>query len=135
MAIIVIDFDNTITDAETYPECSNLRKDAKEIINKYYNLGHCIIVNTCRCDEPLEIARNFLIQNNIKFCHINENCNMRILKYQNDTRKIGGDIFIDDKDINIKFSGDLNWKDIDKKLEFVLKDEPFKNEICQKRGL
>jgi len=122
MAIIVIDFDNTITSGESYPACDPIRPGAPRVINKYYDQGHCIIINTCRCGEPQDDAEQFLIDNGVKFCHINQNCNIRIEQYGNDTRKIGGDIFIDDKDIHVICSDyGIDWGMMDLKISMALR--------------
>ena len=134
MAIIIIDFDNTITDYDSYPEVSSIRNHAKEIINKYYDLGHCIIINTCRCDDALELIIPWLALNGIKYCHINENCPRRVALFGNDTRKVGGHIHIDDKDIHIIDIG-IDWLLIDKKLETLFASKDFNWSACNKHNL
>jgi hypothetical protein len=133
MAIILIDFDNTITSSdENYPEISEIRSGAKFVINNYYDKGHCIIINTCRCgDEELRVEK-YLIEHGVKFCHINQNCKMRINKYNNDTRKLGGHISIDDKDINSILHG-IDWLDIYYTLDLVLDNDNMNHDICEER--
>lgn len=137
--IIIIDFDNTITNSDlTYPEIDEIRIGAREIINKYYDMGHCIIINTCRCDEAQKMAEEWLIERGIKFCHINENCEMRKIRFGNDTRKIGGAISIDDKNVESLYWNGKNgpdWYEIDIMLEKILNSIDFKpHELCDKRN-
>lgn len=133
MAILLIDFDNTITSSdENYPDIADIRKDAADVINEYYDKGHCIIINTCRCgDEELRVKK-YLDEHGVKYCHINQNCKVRINKYNNDTRKLGGHISIDDKDVNSILHG-INWSDISNTLNVILNDNKMKHEMCEKR--
>lgn len=96
--IIAIDFDDTIA-YTLYPEIGEMRGDAKEIINKLHEEGNEIIIWTCRWDEPLEIAKEWLKEMDIKHHHINEHMPRLIEKYGNDTRKIYADVYIDDKNL------------------------------------
>ena len=133
VAIIVIDFDDTITIADEFPEIAPMRKGARKVINKYYDRGHCIIINTCRDGIYQDMAKDWLIANGIKFCHINDNCDVRKKQYHNDTRKIGGHIFIDDKNLECLVAGGVNWKLIDMYLSYVLKKYPMTQVLCKER--
>lgn len=134
MAIILIDFDGTITDdSEQYPNIGKLRPFAREVINKYYNLGHCILIFTCRCDEEETKAKQWLLNHDIKFCHINQNCKVRIEQYQNDTRKLGAHIHIDDRNLDTLYNESIDWKEIDHKLEYVLQNNDFDHEKCDNK--
>jgi len=128
--IFLIDLDNTITKSDlTYPEIDEVRPYARDVINKLYDDGHCIIINTCRCGEVEEDVRKWLIENNIKFCHVNENCELRKQRFGNDTRKLGGSIVIDDKSIEClyMFGRDgPNWEILEAMIENVLENVPFK---------
>jgi len=132
MAIIIIDFDNTITKGESYPEIDDIRPRAKEVINKLYDDGHCIIINTCRCDKEEDDARRWLNYHGVSYCHINENCEVRKKQYGNDTRKIGGFVHIDDKNLECMYANGkagVSWDNIESMLEKVLKDAPS-HEYC-----
>lgn len=107
--IFAVDFDDTIVDGSTYPKIGPLLPYAKETINWLHDQGNCIIIWTCRVDNELDAARKYLLLNGVKFDHINENCSIRIEMFNNDCRKIGADIFIDDKSIHSMMSGGVNW--------------------------
>lgn len=98
MAIIAIDFDGTIADSK-YPDCGELRPDAKEVINHLHYLGHEIIIWTCRCDEPAEKAKKFLDDHGVKYHKFNEHMDRLIKEYGNNTRKIFANVYIDDRQL------------------------------------
>ena len=130
MAIILIDFDNTITSSnDGYPMIPPIRPYAKEVINKYYDIGHCIIINTCRCDEQEVAVKEWLTLQGVKFCHVNDNCEIRKKQFGNNTRKIGGHINIDDKNIDSLIHG-IDWKLIDIKLNYILKTTNYGHTRC-----
>jgi len=96
--IVAVDFDNTITSKDTFPEISALRQGAKRVINTLVTeYGCCILILTCREGESAEAAKQFLHENGIIFMHFNENCQERVKYWNWDTRKLGADIYIDDK--------------------------------------
>jgi len=104
--IISVDFDGVIVEDGYYPNVGRLIEGAKETLQYLHDNGHIIIINTCRVDQEAGIARDFLIQNNIKFDYINNNHPTEILKYGKDSRKISADVYIDDKSL-VPFD---NWK-------------------------
>jgi hypothetical protein len=135
MALIIIDFDNTITDGDSYPEIAKERRFAKRVINDLYDAGHCILINTCREGDARDSAKAWLIEHGFRFCHINENCQLRKMKYGNDTRKVGGHITIDDKNLECvrrnKTNG-VNWLNIESMLLVVLSENNFECETCHR---
>lgn len=138
MVIFLIDFDNTITKSDlTYPNIDEIRPYAREVINKLYDNGHCIIINTCRTGESEDMARKWLISHDIKFCHINENCENRKERFNNDTRKLGGHIIIDDKSIECLYmygKDGPDWMILESMINNVLENIKFKDEgLCKYR--
>lgn len=95
---LVIDFDGTIV-TNKWPEIGEMKPNAQRIINLLASLGHKIIINTCRSGEHAYNAKNWLIQNEITFHSFNENLPESIEFYNSDTRKLTGDIYIDDKNL------------------------------------
>ena len=106
--VIAIDFDGTIV-TNKYPDIGYLKRNAKDVINKLYNQGHDIIINSCRQGKEEREMVEFLLDNEIMFDKINENLCYRIEEYDNDCRKIGADIYIDDKAYRCNF---INWNEI-----------------------
>lgn len=94
--IVVIDFDGTIVE-DAYPEIGLLRRNAKEVINRLYEEGNYIVINTCRSGAFEIDACTFLEGEGVKYHYINHNPPHLIEKFGQDCRKISGDIYIDDK--------------------------------------
>jgi len=103
--ILAIDFDGTIAHTD-YPIIIGLKPYAKEVINKLYNEGHIIIINSCRANQPAEMMKSFLDDHGLLYHLINENSPHRIQTYGGDTRKISADLYIDDRNIGCD---DINW--------------------------
>lgn len=106
MAVFAIDFDGTIV-LDKYPNIGEPVPKALETIREIKRLGHNVIIWSCRVEPQISEMRKFLIENNVPFDHINENCPAKIAYYKNDTRKIGADYYIDDKMI-----GHWTWDDV-----------------------
>jgi len=98
MPIIAIDFDGTIVKDE-YPGIGKPLPGAIQAINELYDDGYCIIINSCRAREREDEMIGWLNRNGVKYCHCNENCCERIVKYRTDCRKISADCIIDDKSL------------------------------------
>ena len=133
--IISIDFDDTIAYTKNFA-IGELKQDAKYVINKWYNEGHYIIINTCRTDKDEIDAQLFLDVEGIKYHKINEN-NPKIIEYfKNNTRKIYADVYINDKNIenlHKKFYQDYwfdykteNWTKYLDMVEDILCNKDFK---------
>lgn len=112
--VIVIDFDNTIFE-DNYPLVGELLPNARDVINRLYNDGDTIIISTCREGWAKENAIEALDMYGIKYHYFNENDPDMIAKYNNDSRKIGGDIYIEDKDVHTLLCG-INWANIEHKI-------------------
>lgn len=94
--ILAVDFDGTICTV-SYPKVGDERKDAIKYINKLYDEGYGIVINTCRSLEAATAARKFLSDNNCNYHYFNCNFPHLIELYGNDCRKISADVYIDDK--------------------------------------
>ena len=104
---LAIDFDNTIAEND-YPQIGPLIKNAKKYVNKLYDDGHFIIINTCRAGREEKEAAHFLYMNGVRFNLINQNNPHKILMFGEDCRKISADIYVDDKNLG----GLPPWKEI-----------------------
>lgn len=119
MSTIMIDFDNTIVE-EKYPGIGKEIPGAIATINELYDMGHCIIISSCRAREHQEEMIQWLRAHGVKFCHVNENCRERIISYRTDCRKISADCYVDDKNL---FSD-----------KYIRDWDLIKTEICRKFG-
>lgn len=96
--IIAIDFDGTISRGK-FPAIDGLQPYAAEVINRLYQQGHYLIINTCRSGEQCVDAVNFMLQQGIPFHRINDNQPDQTALYNNNSRKIYAHLYIDDKNL------------------------------------
>lgn len=96
--ILAIDFDGTICKG-TYPAIDDQQPFAAETIERLYNDGHYIIINTCRSGERLLEAINWMLHQGIKFHRVNDNHPEQIALYNNNSRKVYAHMYIDDKNL------------------------------------
>ena len=113
MAIIVIDFDGTIV-RDKYPFIGEVYHNAPQVIARLRLKGHKVIINTCRSGRFEEEAKIVLQRAGIAYDAINENLPEVIEQYHSDTRKISGDVYIDDKNLG---GHRLTWLDIEELLK------------------
>lgn len=102
------DFDETIV-TEGWPDI-NKGKPVKEaiLITKFFkSLGHINILWTCRSNQHLFDAIMFCKKHGFAMDYFNENVPFLTNLYDNDSRKIGADYYIDDKNIT-----PWTWKDV-----------------------
>lgn len=111
--VVAIDFDGVIVE-EQYPEIGPLRPGAKETIAWLYSTGNAVVINSCRAGEEERAMIDFLRTQGIPFHAANENLRHRIEKYGQDCRKIGADLYIDDRSV---FADEIDWQDIRIRLE------------------
>lgn len=106
---LAVDFDETIASTgDRFPEIVGLREGAREYLNRLHGDGHYIIIWTCRHGDHQHQAEKFLYENGIRYHAVNRHSPMNVLAFGNDTRKIGADVYIDDKNI----LGIPSWRDI-----------------------
>jgi hydroxymethylpyrimidine pyrophosphatase-like HAD family hydrolase len=108
--IIAIDFDGTIVEHK-YPSIGKLLPQAKVAINKLHEMGHFIIIWTCRGDHTLVEMIEFLKKNDVRFHKVNENAPYEIIGFI-PAPKIYADIYIDDRNLG----GLFQWSDIFKMI-------------------
>lgn len=104
---ICIDFDGCVTEGDWFPEVAPIIPDAVKTINLWYNQGHTIVFSSCRSGIAQQAAEVALNLHGVRYHHFNENIPSRIEQYQDDSRKIGADFYIDDKQIG----GMPGWKE------------------------
>lgn len=98
---IAVDFDGTLF-TENFP---NIGEPKWRVINwckKQREEGNILILWTCREGELLSKAVQACRDVGLEFDFVNENAAHRLKKYGNDCRKIGADIYMDDKAMNVK---------------------------------
>lgn len=101
MSIYAVDFDGTLC-SNIYPKIG-APKD--EVINKLIKLqseGSILILWTCRTGKELEEASEWCEEKGLKFDYINENTEENVEKYEENSRKIIADYYLDDKSLTIE---------------------------------
>lgn len=127
--IIAVDFDGTLC-TNQYPQIGAPNKKLFQILINKQKAGDVIILNTCRHGVLLEQAINFCNTNKLNFDYVNCNTEAGIEKY-GDCRKIGADVYIDDKAVSPAAFVELNQ-------EYIGKTEPEgrqKNSRSRNTGL
>lgn len=106
--IIAVDFDGTIVE-DNYPHIGVLKPGAIDTLKKLRKEGYQLILWTCRTGKHLAEAVNFCATKGIRFDAINESLRYRVVLYAgSDPRKIGADLYIDDRGL-----GELpEWEEI-----------------------
>lgn len=107
--IIAVDFDGTITDEPEIGSKLHLRDNCEDTLNYWSSLSNVkLILWTCRTKDMLTEAIRFLKKQDLYSCFSTTNCQLpEILdKYDVDSRKIGADVYIEDKNI---YGTPINW--------------------------
>lgn len=95
--VYAVDFDNTICYTD-YPKIIKPLPYAMEVLRILSNNPYSILIlNTCREGKELEDAVRYCETFGVKFDYINENAKERIEIYKTNPRKIGADVYIDDR--------------------------------------
>lgn len=95
---VVVDFDGVIVE-EAYPKIGEPVFAAIESIQTLYNMGAKIIIWTCREKIPAWQAIKYIKKNRIPFHAFNDNIQERVDFYGAESRKVSGDIYVDDKNL------------------------------------
>ena len=99
--IFAVDFDGTLC-KDNYPNIGKPNKKIIKFVKRIIKSNQIVILWTCRQDTLLDSAVEWCRTQGIEFTYINKNAKSNIEKYNNDSRKIFADYYIDDKAIRIK---------------------------------
>lgn len=92
---IAVDFDGTLC-KERWPDIGDANWPLIKFLIKWRQHGKKVILWTCRENEMLAAAVEWCGKNGLFFDAVNCNLPERIEAYNNDSRKIGADYYIDD---------------------------------------
>ena len=95
--VIAVDFDGTLERGGDYPVPGVPNYELIRILKELKEDGVKLILHTCRENRDLGIALQWCSEHGLLFDAINENLSERIKLHGNDCRKIGADMYIDDK--------------------------------------
>lgn len=109
--VVAVDFDGTLTVDPNMGGHLALRPFAKEAIKQLHEDGVQLVLWTCRTGLGLQEAMDFLDENEILTCFesINDQVEGVLGKYPENARKVGADVYIDDKSIGM---GSVNWLEL-----------------------
>lgn len=120
--VIAIDFDGTIV-SDNYPLIGEFLPNAKQVIIRLSRKEDIeLVLWTCRSEERLQKAIEFLYINGILDCFTAINDNVPYIKEKfgdsiHNSPKIFADLYVDDK----AYNADINWLDIQQKINKLQK--------------
>jgi len=101
--LIAVDFDGTIVE-DAYPNIGKPQLFAFETMKRLQSDGHRLILWTYRCGKKLDEAVAFCKENGVEFYAVNSSFPNEEFTGK-ESRKIGADLFIDDRNIG----GFIGW--------------------------
>lgn len=108
--IIAVDFDGTLCD-NWWPNIGPAHNELIEVLKFLKINGIKLILWTCREEQMLMDAVAWCGEHGLKFDAVNSNLPELIERWGNDPRKIGADIYLDDRG--------LRWSGSDNALEML----------------
>jgi hydroxymethylpyrimidine pyrophosphatase-like HAD family hydrolase len=96
--IIAVDFDGTLVQDE-YPSIGAKIERVFNEVKRWKSHGHKIVLWTCRDGVQLQEAIDWCNQQGLYFDAVNENIIETKKMFNNDTRKVYANIYLDDKAI------------------------------------
>lgn len=107
--IIAVDFDGTLHDGQ-YPVIGKPKPGAAEVMRRFKNEGHYLILWSCRTGEPLIDAVNWMAHHNIPFSRVNDHNPENVALYGDAGKKVFAHLYIDDRQIG----GLPDWEEIER---------------------
>ena len=92
---IAVDFDGTLC-TEEWPDIGEPNLPLIEFLIRWRQEGNKVILWTCRENTMLGLAVDWCAEYGLHFDAVNCNLPERIEAYNNDSRKVGADYYIDD---------------------------------------
>jgi hypothetical protein len=97
--VIAVDFDGTLCE-DAWPCIGAPKRAMIRLMIERQRMGDKIVLWTCREDESLDFAVQWCTSYGLYFDAANANLPEEQEKWQSNPRKIGADIYIDDKALN-----------------------------------
>lgn len=101
--VYAVDFDRTLNLAQKYPELGKPNMKLIEMLIKCRAAGDKVILWTCREGQLLDDAVEYCRKYGLEFDAINDNIQENKDRWENNTRKVFADFYIDDR--NLIFDG------------------------------
>lgn len=103
--VIAVDFDGTLC-TQQWPEIGKPNVDLIERLKEARRYGQKVILWTCREGKLLEEAIAWCKSYGLEFDAVNANVPERIAFYKTDPRKVGADLYLDDRAEQVCFLED-----------------------------
>jgi len=101
--LIALDFDGTVCDV-AWPNIGAPKLGVIWQAKNAQQAGHTLILWTCREGKMLRLAKKWLREHGLNIRLANKNSTKRTRFFANDSRKIGADVYVDDKS-----PGSIDW--------------------------
>lgn len=101
MAVYAVDFDGTLA-VTRFPEIVEPKQKMIAAVKMLQAQGHKVILWTSRDGKDLAAAVEWCKNQGIVFDAVNEPLPEQIARWNNDTRKIYADFYIDDKAVTVE---------------------------------
>jgi hypothetical protein len=105
--VYAVDFDGTLCTNE-FPDIGAPRHEVIDFIKSRRAVGDQIILWTCRSGQNLESAVEWCLSLGLAFDAVNDNLPENIACYNNNSRKVNADFYIDDRNFHFDFRDELS---------------------------
>jgi hypothetical protein len=114
-AILSIDFDKTVGDTD-FPTIHGLHDNCREACGRLHDIHDCWIgLWTCRQERHLEPVVDFLAEVGFEYNSLNEQHPNIPKIFGYDARKMGADIYVEDKDVYAQHNPNFpDWLEIER---------------------
>ena len=105
--VYAVDFDGTLCE-DKWPEIGTVNDKLIGYLIGRRQQGEKVILWTCRSGELLQKAVEWCLEHGLEFDAVNENLPERIEFFGGDCRKVGANVYIDDRAWNPIIGGDIS---------------------------
>ena len=97
-----VDFDRTLNLAEEYPQLGEPNRELIAYLKSRQQEGDKVILWTCREGDLLKSAVKFCKRYGLEFDAVNDNLRGNIEHFNNNSRKVCADYYIDDRNTSFR---------------------------------
>lgn len=101
--VIAVDFDGCLC-TRRWPDIGSPNRQLIRMLKMARSKGSKVILWTCREGKALEDAVKWCERHGLRFDAVNENLPEMNALFNNDSRKIGADIYLDDKAVKVEYT-------------------------------
>jgi len=101
--VIAVDFDGCLCTAN-WPDIGQPNRQLIRTLKTARSRGNKVILWTCREGEALDAAVKWCARQGLQFDAVNDNLPEMNQLFKNNSRKIGADIYIDDKAMRVEYT-------------------------------